>query len=157
MGVRNTLAQNGANLWGHTTYGAPRETAPESAGEDLADFLAHLPTLWHQGEARPTHQRPAAPTRHWRTRADPFAAVWPLVEEWLVAEPEMTAKALFHRLQEECPQTFPAGQLRTLQRRVREWRQAMARTLIFGTQQLPQPALDQTGGDTTATAVLDTG
>jgi len=137
-------------------FSAPRETAPASASEDLADFLAHLPTLWRQGEARPTHQQPARPVRNWRTRVDPFASVWPRVEEWLVAEPDATAKALFHRLQTEYPQTFPASQLRTLQRRVREWRQTMARTLIFGTQPLAKPTSDQPGDDATA-AVLRAG
>ena len=138
-------------------YGAPRETAPATGDEDLAGFLAHLPTLWRQGEARPTHQRSVRPARHWRTRTDPFASVWPRVEEWLVAEPDVTAKALFYRLQEEYPQTFPAGQLRTLQRRVRDWRQTMARTLIFGTRPLDEPTPDPTDGDTAMTAALRAG
>ena len=34
------------------------------------------------------------------------------------------------RLQRVYPGRFPEGQLRTLQRRVREWRQVMARSLI---------------------------
>jgi hypothetical protein len=34
------------------------------------------------------------------------------------------------RLQQEYPGRFAEGQLRTLQRRIREWRQVMARTLI---------------------------
>ena len=43
----------------------------------------------------------------------------------------MTAKDLFEHLQHEHPERFPDGQLRTLQRRVREWRQVMARKLVY--------------------------
>lgn len=62
--------------------------------------------------------------RSWRTRADPLDAVWPRAEEYLRAAPELEAKALFERLlltEAVAPQ---AGQLRTFQRRVRQWRLA---------------------------------
>jgi hypothetical protein len=36
--------------------------------------------------------------------------------------PERTAKAIFFELQRESPGRYPDGQLRTLQRRVKEWR-----------------------------------
>ena len=45
--------------------------------------------------------------------------------------PAATAKALFERLVQNYPGEFQDGQLRTLQRRIRQWRQTMARTLIF--------------------------
>ncbi|HKM81190.1 MAG TPA: hypothetical protein VJY15_09545, partial [Candidatus Acidoferrum sp.] len=41
-----------------------------------------------------------------------------------------TAKSLMERLQKEYPGQFAEGQLRTLQRRIQEWRQVMARTLV---------------------------
>ena len=97
----------------------------------LAEFLAQLPTLWQEGEVRPTHRRVTTTPHYWRTRSDPFADVWPEIEGWLIADPDITAKALFTRLQQEYPDAFSAGQLRTLQRRVRLWRQGMARRLIF--------------------------
>jgi len=50
---------------------------------------------------------------------------------WLQQEPDCTAKSLLHRLEEKYPGWFHIGQLRTLQRRVGEWRQSMARTLIL--------------------------
>ncbi len=50
---------------------------------------------------------------------------------WLQQEPDTTAKVLFERLQDEYPGRFPDGQLRTLQRRVREWRTIMARKLVY--------------------------
>jgi len=35
-------------------------------------------------------------------------------------------------LQEKYPSQYEAGQLRTLQRRIGEWRQTMARKMVFG-------------------------
>ena len=60
--------------------------------------------------------------RWWRTRVDPFAEVWAVMQERLAADPTRTAKDLFHALQAEHPGRFPAMQLRTLQRRVQQWR-----------------------------------
>jgi len=57
----------------------------------------------------------------WRTRQDPFADVWPKVEEWLGAAPELEAKALFEFLMDEHEGKFVEGQVRTFQRRVRDW------------------------------------
>ena len=58
----------------------------------------------------------------WRTRKDPFEAVWPAVEEQLRLNPGLQAKTLFQWLQREYPEEFQDGQLRTLQRRVKQWR-----------------------------------
>ena len=98
---------------------------------DLERFLASLSTLWRAGEVRPTHQRPAKARRYWRTRADPFAEVWPEVLVWLEGEPGSTAKELFCRLQVRYPETFQDGQLRTLQRRVKAWRHQAALRLVL--------------------------
>lgn len=64
----------------------------------------------------------SAEVRHWRTRPDPFAEVWPEVEARLRESPGLWARSLFEELQERYPGQFPAGQLRTLYRRVRTWR-----------------------------------
>jgi Integrase core domain len=102
--------------------------------ESLEQFLAGLSELWRQGEARPTHRdRPPQP-RDWRTRKDPFEAVWPEILLWLQENPDTTAKALLERLDKKYPGQFPEGQLRTLQRRVRDWRRLMARNLVHGCQ-----------------------
>ena len=37
-------------------------------GESIDRFLASLPNLWQQGEARPTHRAQVGPPRPWRTR-----------------------------------------------------------------------------------------
>lgn len=60
--------------------------------------------------------------RTWRTRKDPFEADWPAVSEKLEDAPELEAKALFEWLCEQHPERYRPGQLRTFQRRVREWR-----------------------------------
>lgn len=59
--------------------------------------------------------------REWRTRADPFAAVWPEIEARLREAPGLWARTVFEQLQEQYPGRFPPGQLRTLQRRIRQW------------------------------------
>lgn len=58
----------------------------------------------------------------WRTRQDPFEQVWPEVEEQLRLNPGLQAKTLFAWLQREHPGKFQDGQLRTLQRRIKQWR-----------------------------------
>ena len=55
-----------------------------------------------------------------------------MVEEWLRAEPDITATALMQRLREQFPDVYPTGaQLRTLQRRVQLWRNEQVKRLIF--------------------------
>lgn len=108
------------------------ESSDAPARESLERFLSSLPTLWRQGEVRPTHLPRAKRARTWRTRKDPFEGVWSDVVVWLQQEPDVTAKALFERLQALRPGQFSDGQLRTLQRRVREWRTLMARELVYG-------------------------
>jgi len=58
----------------------------------------------------------------WRTREDPFAAVWPELRELLETNPGLEAKTLFEELRRRYPGRFADGQLRTLQRRVKRWR-----------------------------------
>lgn len=99
--------------------------------ESLDQFLAQLPRLWQSGEARPTHRQTPSKPRHWRTRKDPFVAVWVDILLWLQEDPDATAKSLFERLNREHPGEFHDGQLRTLQRRIREWRHVMAKKLVY--------------------------
>jgi len=58
----------------------------------------------------------------WCTRKDPFASVWDEVCQCLEKNPERTAKSIFLDLQKKYPGDFSDGQLRTLQRRVQQWR-----------------------------------
>jgi hypothetical protein len=112
------------------------ETANANAAVDppertLDRFVDSLAIAWKTGEVRPTHRRAATGPRPWRTRLDPFEKTWPLMQEWLHEQPDINAKELLQRLQQTDP-TIPDKQLRTLQRRVREWRTAIARRLIVG-------------------------
>ena len=98
---------------------------------DLDGFLRSLALAGRAGEVRPTHRARQRPPRHWRTRQDPFETSWPRIVQWLETEPHRTAKELFDRLCREQPGVFLPGQLRTLQRRVRDWRRLAARRLLF--------------------------
>jgi len=60
--------------------------------------------------------------RTWRTRQDPFEAVWERVRPMFELNPGLEAKTVFAFLQREQPGIFDDGQLRTLQRRVKRWR-----------------------------------
>lgn len=90
--------------------GAANAAAP--AAEQLGGFVASLAVAWRNGEVRPTHRKKATGPRTWRTRKDPFEKIWPLVEEWLNAEPNANAKDLFLRLQTSTSKAFQVGQLR---------------------------------------------
>jgi len=60
--------------------------------------------------------------RSWRTREDPFEEDWPAIAARLAEAPELEAKTLFELLLEAQPEKYEPGQVRTLQRRVRQWR-----------------------------------
>jgi len=60
--------------------------------------------------------------RGYRTRADPFADDWPQVEQMLAKAPELEAVTLFEWLCEQHPGRYQEGQVRTLQRRIADWR-----------------------------------
>lgn len=60
--------------------------------------------------------------RSWRTRPDAFAEDWGMVEEMLVAAPELEAKVVFEEVLMPRRETYKEEQLRTFQRRVKEWR-----------------------------------
>ena len=78
-----------------------------------------------------------AQPRSYRTRADVFAEDWPTLEAMLVAAPELEAKALFDWLWQQ-PDKYQEGQLRTLQRRVTQWR-ALNQAQIASLDQVREP------------------
>jgi hypothetical protein len=128
-------------LWRHAVYGRTSAPAPTMTPTDLTATIAFNgaacglaapePPATTSAEAvtpprgrmQRAYRKPLGP-RTWRTRADPFAAVWQEVEVWLAARPERTAKSLFDELCELYPGQFAPGQLRTLQHRVKDWRAA---------------------------------
>ena len=60
--------------------------------------------------------------RSWRTHEDAFLEHWPELEAMLIESPALEAKTLFEVLMEKYPGRYQEGQLRTLQRRVKDWR-----------------------------------
>lgn len=59
----------------------------------------------------------------WSTRKDPFADDWPFIEQILTdTQGTLEAKTIFEHLQRAYPGKYHAGQLRTLQRRLKAWR-----------------------------------
>lgn len=61
--------------------------------------------------------------RQWRTRKDPFSGVWdtdllPFLREY----PQLSPLTLLEYLQEQYPGRYPDKLLRTLQRRIKQWR-----------------------------------
>ena len=60
--------------------------------------------------------------RSYRTRPDPFEKDWAEVEAKLAVAPELEAKAVFEWLCERDGSHYQEGQLRTLQRRISNWR-----------------------------------
>ncbi len=84
-------------------------------------------------------QLPTQP-RQWRTRKDPLESVWetelvPLLER----EPSLTGLTLLEYLDDQYPGTYDGTVLRTLQRRVKQWKalQGPDRPVIF--RQLAEP------------------
>jgi len=112
--------------------GASAEPTPEIL--ELGRFVRSLETAWRNGEVRAPYKprRSDVKPHTWRTRPDPYEEVWPLLQQWLNEEPHATAKGLFRRLNTEMPNRFKPGQYRTLQRRVKDWRTAIARRLVLG-------------------------
>jgi hypothetical protein len=94
------------------------------AQSSIISSSANLGTLADFQSPRRMYRRsgkPRAP-RTWRTRPDPFAEVWGLVQLQVDIDPSRTVKQLFLELQQRYPGKFSDGQLRTLQRRVKQRR-----------------------------------
>lgn len=75
----------------------------------------------------------AARIRTWRTREDPFQEAWDIVKPFLETNEGLEAKTLFQYLQREYPGRYSDGQLRTFQRRIKNWRavEGPAREVYF--------------------------
>jgi len=81
--------------------------------------------------------------RTWRTREDPFAEHWPEVVGRLTDAPELEAKALFEDLMDRHPDRYEPGQVRTFQRRVKQWRalEGPNREVFFAQEHRPGEAM----------------
>ena len=74
--------------------------AAMKAGMDRKTARRYL----RRGHGPSTPRRP----RHWQTRPDAFAAIWPEVVRWLEATPGIEAKALFEHFLAQRPGDLPA-------------------------------------------------
>ena len=107
------------------------EVRPTPRGESLERFLAKLPDRWRQDEEAASRPKKVRTPRTWGTRPDPFEGVWCDVLGWLQEDPDASAVALLGRLQSTYPDRFERAHLRTLQRRVQQWRGIMASKLVY--------------------------
>jgi hypothetical protein len=72
----------------------------------------------------PSYSNPKIKQRHWRTRQDPFEPVWLTeLKPKLELEPDLSALTFLEFIQKQHgAETYPNKLLRTLQRRVLNWR-----------------------------------
>lgn len=116
----------------------------QGAGIGVASLRAGM----HRNTARRYVAAGALPSevkaeRSWRTRTDPFEADWPVIAARLESAPELETKALFEDLMARYPDRYREGQLRTLQRHVKQWRatEGPAKEVFFAQNHKPGEAL----------------
>jgi transposase len=99
-----------------------RSGKSQEAAAARADMAVKTARKWEKSALLPSQSKKP---RHWRTRRDPFEEVW---EDEIVPrlqndkEEILEAATLFDFLQRKFVGSFQDGQLRTLQRRIRDWR-----------------------------------
>lgn len=103
---------------------------PAQAAPPLEAFLAGLRTVWKNGVARPTNSDKPRQARG-RRRPDPLIEVTVQLKRWFEEEPWRSGSELLEKLHAEYPGDYPAGLLRTVQRRLKVWRSEQARALVF--------------------------
>ena len=96
--------------------GKTQEAAAAAAGMSVRSA-----GKWQRGLLPAERKSP----RTWRTRPDPFTGIWnDVIEPLLRRDPEsaLQATTVLEWLEERYPGRFSPAQLRTLQRRLRDWR-----------------------------------
>ena len=109
------------------------EVGETPSGESLGRFLARVAEAFAPRGGQTFARGPLRGPRRWRTRKDPFEGVWGDVPVRLPAESDATGKALMVRLQPEHPDRCTEAQRRTVQRRVKEWRDIMTKKPVYAT------------------------
>jgi transposase len=114
------------------------EGKTQEAAAAAAGMSVRTAREWERGALPSESKSP----RSWRTRADPFEGVWESdLVPLLVRDVErvLQATTLYEWLEERHPGRFSPGQLRTLQRRLREWRAVSgpAREVYFEQKAVP--------------------
>jgi hypothetical protein len=123
------------------------ERKTQEAAAAAAGVSVRSARKWQKGALPSETKMP----RDWRTRPDPFALVWAsVIVPLLVADEKriLEATTVLELLQEHRPGEFDAGQVRTLQRRMRDWRAVHGpeKEVFFEQQHLPgrEAAIDFT-------------
>ena len=98
-----------------------REGKNQEAAAAASGMSVRSARQWRRGKLPSQVDQP----RHWRTRKDPFAGVWdqeivPLLES--DRDGELQATTILEFLDGRYPGRFVPAQVRTLQRRMRDWR-----------------------------------
>jgi len=108
-----------------------QELAAAKAGMDVKTARRYL-----QDGGLPSEMKTE---RAWRTRSDPFDEVWEGIRKQIQANPGLEAKTLFEALQRQHPGKYGDGQLRTLQRRIKNWRstEGPGKEVFFVQQHVP--------------------
>ena len=94
----------------------------QEAAAARSDMTVKTARKWEKSSMLPSQSKKP---RHWRTRKDPFEGVWEdeIVPRLQKDEEEiLEAATLFNFLQRKFVGRFKDGQIRTLQRRIRDWR-----------------------------------
>lgn len=92
-----------------------QEVAAAKAGMSLRTAKRYLKSGGKRRKKKPEE-------RTWRTRKDPFSEVWPELRAFLERDQGLEAQTLMDWLLATYPEKFQPGQVRTLRRRVRDWR-----------------------------------
>jgi len=119
--------------------------APQSAAVQAQEVIemAKPATQSSSRKYRQTKKpRKPMPPRNYRTHPDKFENVWAEVESALVKAPCQSAKELFQELQQKYPGAFQNNQIRTFQRRVKNWRSSMIRQLTTEKETATAPAVE---------------
>jgi transposase InsO family protein len=100
-------------------YKAERRTHSQAGAAAKAGISERSARRLDPVESLPSQR----PQRQWRTRPDPLAEVWePELLPLLQANPQLNAVTLLEELQRRRPGEYGPATLRTLQRRIRQWR-----------------------------------
>lgn len=91
-----------------------KATAAAKAGMDPKTARKYLKSGKMPSKLKKNHD--------WKTRRNPFEADWAQIKELLEVNSSLEAKTIFKFLQQQRPDKYQNGQLRTLQRHIKHWR-----------------------------------
>ena len=103
--------------------GKTLETAALKSGMDVKTAQKYRDTGKLPSEIKVEHT--------WRTRDNPFSLIWSQITNLLSNNPGLEAKTIFEYFQKQYPEKYQDGQLRTLQRHIKQWRALEGPPLLY--------------------------